>query len=445
MRQYNMAHPVLPNDEDLLRCQKLLAALVHGLHEWAKGSSEETITDWFQLPRNSREITRGFRSVLFRMDPDDITGYLLASMPHQTQKILGKPNLKVEDLLHIAKIPYEFQQRIVYVDVATMLPRSAIVYNPSEIGPCQRVKAIKGDFDYANIIDAKLYVGSSIKAKGAYLRIADHEHQSQKQTSEEGQSNVPKHYRYTRQPNVATNFRLIGAFQNPELLRAESVVFQDMDRWMPVFFEGVIMAFFGFFINRRNNSPFLREKSQILIRRIRESLALPEFDHVSLNAAWSLTQGVYGGMAIARNCANPHCRRPFVPAGQKAEDHEARCFWVVVEGLRYCVGCASYALQHDGAMRSRQGIANGLFSTVTSHINRTWFSSGNPRACSNCHVPIDHHADVYGLAAGARCKRCHEHALEHRTEWAQTLCASNKAQTISQCDVCRSSTSTLSC
>ncbi|KAG5748538.1 hypothetical protein H9Q72_011689 [Fusarium xylarioides] len=248
-----------------------------------------------------------YRSVLAKVDIQQLIDNIFEHIPNKVQKLLGKQDLRPIDLLDLPQVPHSFMHRLTYVDIAvragvnniTRLP--GVTKNP--------VKSIKHGAHLECETEIKVYAGSTMGKMGARKRIRHHE------LGSDGKREKCMHYSYTSQPDVAPNFRIIGIWSNPFVVESLNNT-NDIQRWLPVFLEGIIMVFLG--LIHRSNKPLVdrsvlelfSEAKYGLIDHLRSNLELPDFHNQSLNQAWSLAQGVCGGMIVVNECDNPACKRP---------------------------------------------------------------------------------------------------------------------------------------
>lgn len=161
-----------------------------------------------------------------------------------------------------------------------------------------------------------VYVGSSVLKIGGCARLQQHERYSNKDWRD-GES-CPTHYRSTRRHDVATNFRIAGVWQNPNVIpESKNHNGQDLERWAPVFWEGLLMVYLDLYKQKGpsigiSTFSMFPDSSYRLANSLRDGLSLPSFASASLNLAWPLVQGVSGGMVVATHCANVDCRWPTV-------------------------------------------------------------------------------------------------------------------------------------
>ncbi|RBQ64771.1 hypothetical protein FVER14953_07267 [Fusarium verticillioides] len=163
---YDQEHPVAEDDAWLLNFQKGISKLIDGKCQWARtGISPE----WFKRPREDREMTCGFRSMLSRAPAAGMTGILLSGLPRQVQKVFGNPNVRAEDLLELPIILPGLTHRGVYVDVATRVPGEHIVKKSSTFGCRAPVKALRNEAALRDILQAKAYSGLPLVATGSVV------------------------------------------------------------------------------------------------------------------------------------------------------------------------------------------------------------------------------------------------------------------------------------
>ncbi|KAM0249800.1 hypothetical protein ACHAP5_002669 [Fusarium lateritium] len=149
-----------------------------------------------------------------------------------------------------------------------------------------------------------LYIGSSVDKRGGYNRLATHEKEA---NQEDGLRN--RHYTFMRQADAIPNFRVVGLWTNPEFRPADET--QDNKKWLPIFFEGILMIYLGMYHER--NKSFREEFDHIftgpsyeLAKLLRKDLMLPDFQFESLNRAWPLIQGFAHGSY--GKCGNDSCK-----------------------------------------------------------------------------------------------------------------------------------------
>ncbi|RBR01928.1 hypothetical protein FVER53590_07267 [Fusarium verticillioides] len=377
---YDQEHPVAEDDAWLLNFQKGISKLIDGKCQWARtGISPE----WFKRPREDREMTCGFRSMLSRAPAAGMTGILLSGMPRQVQKVFGNPNVRAEDLLELPIIPPGLTHRGVLL-------------------------------------------GSAVGRNGICGRVRNHEMESNK-----NQTKPYGHYGYTRQPDVLPNFRLVFIIDQPDDEEG-----QDTQRWIPVFFEGLLMTYLGMYIKENVPAELQDHLARIVPRpsfelneQLRQGFSFPSLGSVSLNIAWPLAQGASGGMVRAKRCGNPGCGKPLIHGQEKSEPgqpavRKLRTLQGDILGGRYCTACLD-AHNSNGAWRTREGYANGCFpqEIYVDGINDAWFAAGNPRKCYNdaCGVEIPKGKLIYGFNSGIRCGRCDRFRRAYGEEWGMIL------------------------
>ncbi|KAF5710677.1 hypothetical protein FGLOB1_5354 [Fusarium globosum] len=358
---FNQANPVNDDDPDVQRFRETMKLIVEIICNWARQNENGSLTAWFKLPASERETTSQFRSVLAHVDIQELIDNIFEHIPNKVQKLLGKQDLRPIDLLDLPHVPHSFAHRLTYADIAVRAGVSNITHSPGVTG--KPVKSIKPDADLESLIEAKVYVGSTICKLGGYSRIRNHE------LGSDGKKGESSHYNYTKQPDVAPNFRIIGVWSNPLVVESLNNT-NDIQRWLPVFLEGILMVYLG--LLDRSSKPVVdvsiqalfAESKYVLIDRLRSNLELPDFHNQSLNKAWPLAQGVRGGMIIVNECSNPACRRPKIFNGKK------QIFYTRKGKLseRLCKTC------HDNHSRT------GKLRTSNRY---NYNKSQGPRVCSN--------------------------------------------------------------
>ncbi|KLP19917.1 uncharacterized protein LW94_12195 [Fusarium fujikuroi] len=358
---FNRANPVNDDDPDLLRFRETLKIIVERICNWARENENGSLKAWFKSPVSERHTTSQFRSILARVDIQQLIDNLFEHMPKCVQKIFGKKNLRPMDLLDLPKVPHSFSHRLTYTDVPVRAGVNNITRLPGVRG--KPVKSIKPDAQLGKEAPTKVYLGSTISKFGAYTRIRTHEAGSDGKVKEKS-----VHYDFTKQPDVAPNLRIVGVWSNPFVVDSLDNP-NDIDRWLPVFLEGILMVYLG--LVHRSNTPLIdrtlqgvfSEAKYVLIDRLRSNLELPDFHTQSLNLAWSIAQGVNGGMIVVNECSN--CKRPKFFHGKKQK-------FVTLDGSlsdRICGACYQYARKHNGELRT---------SNTTHYVK-----SRGARVCNN--------------------------------------------------------------
>ncbi|RBA09380.1 hypothetical protein FPRO05_06517 [Fusarium proliferatum] len=343
---FNRANPVNDDDPDLLRFRETLKIIVERICNWAREDENGSLKAWFKSPVSERHTTSQFRSVLAQVDIQQLIDNLFEHMPKCVQKIFGKQDLRPMDLLDLPQVPHSFSHRLTYTNIPVRAGVNNITRLPGVKG--KPVKSIKPDAQLGKEAPTKVYLGSAISKLGAYTRIRAHEEGSDGKVKEKS-----VHYDFTKQPDVAPNLRIIGVWSNPFVVDSLDSP-NDIDRWLPVFLEGILMVYLG--LVHRSNVPLVdrslqgvfAEAKYVLIDRLRSNLELPDFHNQSLNLAWSIAQGVNGGMLVVHECSNPACRRPKFFQGKKQR-------FLTVNGKlseRICLMCYQYARKHDGELRT---------------------------------------------------------------------------------------------
>ncbi|KAH7177704.1 hypothetical protein DER46DRAFT_642539 [Fusarium sp. MPI-SDFR-AT-0072] len=427
---------VRDEDPDLIRFRITLTEIIHRLCTFARQSTKE----WFHLPREQREITLQFRSLLSKMSPDNLLHHIISGMPRVTQKILGKLSLEPIDLLGLPKVPFNFPHRLVYADVATRIPLSNVVRGPSELNlRATSVKKLREGANSCQASEINIYIGSSISKRGGRDRLAQHEAMAMDPGSEGA------HYQFITQEDVIPNFHLLGMWENPWLGKA---VDQDTTRSIPIFCEGLMMTYLNLYSGNPNPgrvpSMYRPDASLALDVYLRDGLGLPELGSFSLNRAWPLVQGCPGSAIQAYRCANKQCGKStrFAIPGEI----KARCLLPLLGtdplGPRYCLPCVRRHAK-EGTLPTREGIPNGrLHENRHSAVNKQWFANGNPRKCYNdaCGVAIPENAFLYGYAKGIRCFRCDKHRRTKYEEWNEddTVDDYDEEEGKLECSACQS-------
>ncbi|KAF5551799.1 hypothetical protein FMEXI_3142 [Fusarium mexicanum] len=398
---FNQANPVNDDDPDLQRFREAMKLIVEIICNWARQNKSDSLKAWFKLPASERETTSQFRSVLAKVDIQQLIDNIFKHIPNKVQKLLGKQDLRPIDLLDLPQVPQNFMHRLTYVDIAvragvnniTRLP--GVTKNP--------VKSIKHGAQLECETEIKVYAGSTMNKRGARKRIRHHE------IGSDGKKEKCMHYSYTSQPDVAPNFRIIGIWSNPFVVESLDNT-NDIQRWLPVFLEGIIMVFLG--LIHRSNKPLVdrsflelfSEAKYGLIDHLRSNLELPDFHNQSLNQAWSLAQGIAGGMIVVNECDNPACKRPRFFRGK------IQTFIPIYGTLsdRVCMACYQF-WRKNGTLRT---------------LNRTQHDkSQGPRVCNN---PFCDRTEGDPSAPKFirdrldntkwRCGRCHDWQREHNNE-----------------------------
>jgi hypothetical protein len=440
---YNASHPVDPDDEDVLRFNRNLTRIIKRCCRWA---TEGNISAWYNLPRFEREMTMASRIIFQKaaVNPDNLIQIILEGMPLQTRKVLGKKDLDPLDLLDLPVIPRKCKHRLVYLDVATRLPRG-------KIQRVQRVlrgsdgnlsfKEATSPADLRQASQVKLYVGSSVSVPGAHTRIRKHEaiangHQKEKK--------LGFHYREVVKADVVPNFRMLGVWQNPHA--DGSFDGQDVALWIAPMVEGLMMVYLGLYTEKhmmKDLPAIFTLPSYDLVNRIRHGIALPDFTDISLNRAWSLCQGFHGSTKPIQHCANPECRRPRVVSEDTLLGTKpTRGFRCLVTGdllaPGYCPGCSRHYKMYGGELRTREGLSTGRWyhENDSDAINQAWLAgNGGERRCCNekCNVRIHSLANLYGVERSIRCLRCHTYRYEHKKEYSE---AHQDPEHTGNCQVC---------
>ncbi|RSM09779.1 hypothetical protein CDV31_007519 [Fusarium ambrosium] len=311
IRRCNETNPVPDSDRDLKRFQRRMKSLIDRQVHYARSDEDGTIDAWMKKQRGDREMTRGFRSLLLNMDPQTLADNVLGHMPRLTQKLLGQgpDDMDPTSLLAMPEVPGNFLHRLTYLDIPVRVGAGNIVRRPSKFVRSRVVKSIATGIDVDPSMESMIYVGSTLYRKGGWHRLQTHEKESNRGP---GHS---LHYGFSGQHDVVSNFRVAGVWSNPYVLQKREDVNQDVERWLPVYLEGLLMIYLGTY-HRKNRlhseklKSLFSEASYELADKMREGLQLPDLHNHSLNRAWPLMQGVPGGMATAIRCANPACQRP---------------------------------------------------------------------------------------------------------------------------------------
>lgn len=422
LAQYNKAHPVSDDDADLCRFQHNMETIIRRLCDWARGPG---IREWVKLHRAEREMAQRFRSFLAKIKAEQLVGNFTSHMPRQSQKVLGKVDLRPIDLLDMPEVPTIFPHRGVYVNIPIRVPIEDVAQVVSHLADGRTVKGLRAGAQFPPSSDTRVYVGSTLAYRGLNERLRQHEAQINKAFNVSAE-----HYRFAAQRDVIPNFRMAGTWQNPHLV--EGLELRDTERWVVVLFEGLLMTYLSLYDkvggiadpSVLSGAMGIRTKSSfVLNEQLRAGIELPEFGSVSLNKAWPLVQGVMGGMALVTVCSN--CQRTTQngapgdsPLLTKRLYHDPED---VLLGKRHCIYCYAYARQHAGVLPTREGVPCGRYKYQLhgGQINSAWFEAGNPRKCYNpaCGVAIPSNATIYGIENGIRCRRCDAHKQRSNAEW----------------------------
>ncbi|KAL7789673.1 hypothetical protein V8C43DRAFT_323325 [Trichoderma afarasin] len=420
VQEYNEAHPVDEDDEDVQRFDKNFSLLTNAVCEWAEESSKS----WYSQPRQHREMTMSFYNLFRRTatKPDNLVQICLSGMPRQTRKVLGRADLKAADLLDLPTVPVECRHRLAYMDIATQLPEDQLCRVANRHLSRRLYKAAKPSANLKEASKISLYVGSSTRIEGSRARMREHEDASN--------GYMPAgsmHYRETSKPDVLLNLRMLGVWQNP--YADDSYDGQDVARWIAPMVEGLMMVYLGLYTEKniaKSHPEIFTPSSFVLKNRIRRGIDLPDFANVSLNRAWSLCQGVRGGTKRVQVCANPECRRPrevsedTIPGTKPCGDYKCLADEDLLSPL-YCARCYRHCLKY-GSMRTREGLSTGRWRHEfdLESVNKVWINQGHERKCHNvnCGVAIHPDANLYGAENGIRCYRCYKYALLYRKEYS---------------------------
>ncbi|KAG9251043.1 uncharacterized protein F5Z01DRAFT_693364 [Emericellopsis atlantica] len=416
---------VAEDDPDFLRFQSNFGALIRGACLAAADTETEPMNEWMMRPKEEREMTRGFRSVLARISSKDLQQEVFSHMPRMAQKILGKKDLKPVDLLDLPLFPSMYKHRAAYLNVPTRIEAYKITRGDSPWTKA-KIRVPVNEQALQTPLDTRVYAGSTNATLGGYTRVGAHERATHGDKSQN--HDLAKHYKFASQPDVVLNFRLVATWSNP--FAAENPGDQDLTRWLSVFVEAMTITYLGLY-NRSDRCASLgslfSRASYELSDSLRKGVDLPAFGEHSLNRAWPLMQGVAGGMSRADSCANPNCALPLESKHPELPSYltcKMLCSSEGPMGLKYCVQCTRFACMNGGTMRTRAATANGFFDQELGRklesINDSFLGNGNPRQCRNtsCRVNIPDSASLYGLANGIRCHRCHEFRERRLIEWS---------------------------
>lgn len=149
-------------------------------------------------------------------------------IPGLTQKILWKSDLTPIDLLQLPIVPKGFMHRLTYINVAVEVGEENVTRGHSPNSNISKpIKLFKSGIEFTASMQPRSYIGSSIDAKGSYMRVVTHERQLHCQRKGEFGS---MHYDFGSQAGVVPNFRLVGVWTNPRLLSNDEDTFQDIER-----------------------------------------------------------------------------------------------------------------------------------------------------------------------------------------------------------------------
>ncbi|KAH7318645.1 hypothetical protein B0I35DRAFT_409501 [Stachybotrys elegans] len=179
---FNEKYPVPDEDADMQQFRHGMTAIIERLCNWSFVNSDSS--PWFLLGQEDREVTRGFRHLLSRSRPEELTDHILSHMPKRAQKVLGRKNLKPFNLLELPEIPKEIKHRLVYLDIPVQVGEQNITRRPSKL--VNRHDSTKHSLvDADQNMDARVYIGSSINRLGAKERLAVHEKEMGKLTGKQ--------------------------------------------------------------------------------------------------------------------------------------------------------------------------------------------------------------------------------------------------------------------
>lgn len=303
---YNQANPVDDDDPDLLRFQANMRSLVGQMCIWAR-EDNGSMSAWFKLPASDREMTTQFRSLLARISAQELIENIFVHMPRKVQKLFGKQDLTPIDLLDLPLVPHAFAHRLTYMDIPVRVGVDKITRVQGVKGGT--VKVLKPDARLEGEEEVKAYVGAAISKLGGYTRIRGHE------DGANGKGEKCMHYDFSQQADVVPNLRIVGVWSNPHVVDSLNAD-NDTQKWLPIFLEGVIMLYLGLVHRQdtplvdRSHAGVFAEAKYAFIDNLRNGLDLPDFHSHTLNKAWSLAQGVRGGMITVNECSNPLCKRP---------------------------------------------------------------------------------------------------------------------------------------
>ncbi|RSL84463.1 hypothetical protein CEP51_003868 [Fusarium floridanum] len=103
----NVEDPVPEDDPDMLRFQQKMHALIKRITEHASSSDDKETKAWVCSPDSEREMTRGFRTLLMRIDVEELANATLPNIPNKAQQILGREDVKPIDLLSLPQVSGE--------------------------------------------------------------------------------------------------------------------------------------------------------------------------------------------------------------------------------------------------------------------------------------------------------------------------------------------------
>lgn len=299
VNHWNETHPL--EEEDLktaFRFKMNLREMMTRLSLQAKSVNHGW---WLALLPEDREMSRFFRGIMLKVDPDVLTNNMLSRTPMTSQKVFGKPLLQPLDLLQLPIISEKFPYSLTYTNIAVQVGVENVVKKPSFF--CTKPTLVKAsEVPYTPEMPVGVYIGSSVDRRGGYARLATHEAEA---NSEGGLNNL--HYSFTRQEDAVPNFRLIGIWDNPEF-NSEA----ETTKYMAAFYEAVMQAYVGLYhpslrsVRNHHVDHIFPPGSYDLVGYLRMELVVPDFSYCSLNRAWSLVQGFQHIMYGA--CGNEDCK-----------------------------------------------------------------------------------------------------------------------------------------
>ena len=367
----SMPGPVVAVDEDAQRFHARPRAMIQFIHNWVPANWEKNVAQEWE----DRAIAKSFANFFKNRSAKFIFDTVIAMVPLQTQSLLGKKDLRPADLLQLPAIPEEDIFWGVYMDIATLLDRDP--------------PAVEG-----------LYAGSSVAVDsypGVRGRVAQHISASSKPYDTLHATKISLHYWVICRPEVKPNFRAIALGRPVQIHKTPTVLL-----------EGLTCIYFNIVSPKPSHQNPL--SSINLTKEIRQHVNqqghgnLPDFEHLGLNKALPLHQGV--PRVVPRQvrehkewarshpdvCGNPAC-------GRARPKSSHRAGWEGYKEDTRCVSCSKY--------RKANGVDDPE-PAVTFEMHQEWVQAGNADVCSGCQTQRpDDWKRWRAFREKSRCERCY--------------------------------------
>jgi hypothetical protein len=261
------------DDPDVQNFRECFRKILDALHSMVK-----SVTYNENLPRNERAMTFDFWRLIGQTSVDFLYRLFLGGIPLQVQKVFGKSNWEMRDLLSLPD--WSSEDRVgIYGNIAK-----------DAHGP------------------PNAYVGSAMRSlKG---RVQEHVRVSRRELN-----SLPHwlarsaHYRHICKDGVSSNFFVFAAFEPGTIAPGYLLLL-----------EGIVVVILDVYQDRNPGvyHDWCNKASYEFVEELREASGFSDAPWLGLNGAWPCYQGF--GNALAKRvtaCKNPVCTFKCYPKGQQ--------------------------------------------------------------------------------------------------------------------------------